>query len=65
VHWQSDVDAGRQVGAAVVAGLQQDAEFMADLAAARAEVIKARKGGQPAGRDCTAEAAAFAVTAAP
>jgi len=65
VHWQSDVDAGRQVGAAVVARLQQDAEFMADLAAARAEVIKARKGGQPEGRDCTAEAAAFAVTAAP
>ncbi len=64
VHWQSDVDAGRKVGAAVVTRLHQDVEFMTDLAAARAEVIKAREGGQPAGRDCAAEAAAFGVTAA-
>jgi acid phosphatase (class A) len=65
VHWQSDVDAGRKVGEAVIARLHQDAQFLADLAAARAEVVAARDGGQPTGRDCAAEAAALAVTPAP
>jgi acid phosphatase (class A) len=65
VHWQSDVDAGRAVGEAVIARLRQDAQFLADLAAARAEVVAAREGGQAAGRDCAAEAAALAVTAVP
>ena len=64
VHWQSDVDAGRKVGEAVIARLHQDAQFLADLAAARAEVVRARSSGQPAGRDCAAEAAALAVTPA-
>jgi acid phosphatase (class A) len=64
VHWQSDVDAGRKVGEAVIARLHEDAQFMADLAAARAEVVNARGSGQPAGRDCAAEAAALAVTPA-
>jgi acid phosphatase (class A) len=64
VHWQSDVDAGRKVGEAVIARLHEDAQFLADLAAARAEVVNARGSRKPAGRDCAAEAAALAVTPA-
>ncbi|MET0808804.1 MAG: phosphatase PAP2 family protein [Pseudoxanthomonas sp.] len=40
-HWQSDVVAGRTVAAAAVARLHADATFLADLAAARAEVQRA------------------------
>ncbi len=39
-HWQSDVDAGRVVGAAAVARMHASADFQADLAAARAEIAK-------------------------
>ena len=38
VHWQSDVDAGRLIGAAAVARLHADAAFRADLDQAKAEV---------------------------
>jgi acid phosphatase (class A) len=38
VHWQSDVEEGGAVAAAVVARLHADAAFRADLDAARAEV---------------------------
>jgi acid phosphatase (class A) len=62
VHWQSDVDAGRSVGAAVLPVLHRDAEFLADLAAARTEVKRVRKPGPAAGRDCSAEAEAFMAT---
>ena len=37
-HWQSDIDAGRVIGAATVARLHADAAFRADLDAARAEI---------------------------
>lgn len=57
VHWQSDVDAGRLVGAATVARLQTDETFKAQLALARDEVAQA-KGSRPSG-DCAAEAAAL------
>ena len=64
VHWQSDVDAGRTMGAAAVARLQSDALFNAQLRAAKAEVDAARakgvKGGNPA-VDCAAEAAALSL----
>jgi acid phosphatase (class A) len=40
VHWQSDVNAGRFMGAATVARLHADPGFMADLAAAKAEAAK-------------------------
>jgi len=63
VHRQSDVDAGRIVGQAVFERLHQDAEFVADMAAAKIEVKKARRHGPPAGRDCRAEAAALQATA--
>jgi acid phosphatase (class A) len=62
VHHQSDVDAGRTVGQAVVERLHQDAEFVADMAAAKAEVKKARRHGPPVGRDCRAETAALQAT---
>ncbi len=59
VHWESDVIAGTLVGAAVVARLHADAAFMADLAAAKAEVAAVRaKGLKPLG-DCAAEARAY------
>ncbi len=64
VHRQSDVDAGRIVGQAVFERLHQDEEFLADMAAAKVEMKKARKHGPPAGRDCRAEAAALQAVAA-
>jgi len=48
MHWESDVEAGRYFGAAVVAALHSDATFRADLDAARAEVAAARTAGAPA-----------------
>jgi acid phosphatase (class A) len=62
VHRQSDVDAGRIVGRAVIERLQQDAEFVADMEAAKIEVQKARRHGPPAARDCSAEAVALQAT---
>ena len=62
VHRQSDVDAGRTVGRAVFERLHQDPEFVADMAAAKVEVKKARRYGPPAGRDCRAETAALQAT---
>jgi len=46
-HWQSDVDAGRLVGAAVFARLQADPVFQAQLELARAEVKAARAATSP------------------
>lgn len=60
VHWQSDVLAGRFVGAGIVARLHADPQFRADLAAATAEIAAARAANLPADRDCAAEAAALA-----
>jgi acid phosphatase (class A) len=45
-HWQSDVDVGRIMGAATVARLHANADFLADLAAARREVAAAERSGQ-------------------
>ena len=41
VHYQSDVEAGRLLGAAMVAREHANAQFRADFAAARAELAKA------------------------
>jgi len=60
VHWQSDIEAGRLVGAATVARLQTNPLFSAQLAAARDEVAKARASGAAPAATCTAEAAAIA-----
>ena len=58
-HWQSDVDAGRIMGAATVSRLQTNASFLADLRAAKAEAKAARvKRAEPMPY-CAAEAAAL------
>jgi acid phosphatase (class A) len=52
VHYQSDVEAGRMLGAAMVAAEHANAAFRADFAAARAELAKTRPrtaGSCPAG----------------
>ncbi len=59
VHWQSDVDAGRVIGAAAVARLQSDATFRAQLALAREEIAQAQARGLKPTSDCAAEAAAL------
>ena len=61
VHWQSDVEAGRVIGAAAVARLQSDDGFKAQLALARDEIAQARAAGLKPTTDCAAEAAALAV----
>lgn len=59
VHWQSDVDQGRLMGAAAVARLQADPVFQAQAVLARAEIAAARARGLHATRDCAAEARAL------
>ncbi len=59
MHWQSDVDSGRQVGAAAVARLQSDPEFRAQLNAARSEISAARTRGLKTGKNCQTENAAL------
>lgn len=58
VHWQSDVEEGRVIAAAVFARLQAEPAFQADLQAAREELAKNSR--QPPSRDCAAESAALA-----
>lgn len=58
-HWQSDVDAGRIMGAATVARLQTDLTFLADLEAAKAEVKDAKAKSVPSAAECAVEAAAL------
>ncbi|RJF96303.1 phosphatase PAP2 family protein [Noviherbaspirillum saxi] len=60
VHWQSDVDAGRVVGAAAVARLHADPMFQAQLAAAKAEVESARIRGVKPVSDCKSDATGVA-----
>jgi acid phosphatase (class A) len=59
VHWLSDIEEGRIVASAVVARLNAEPIFQADLVAARAEAaaVKDRNPGQ----DCAAEAALLAI----
>lgn len=54
VHWLSDIEEGRVVASAVVARLNADPAFRADLDAARAEVAALTE--RNPGKDCTAEA---------
>ena len=60
VHWQSDVIEGRFIGAATVARLHDEPEFLADLAAARTELAAVRARRLPPQRDCAFEAKALA-----
>ena len=59
VHWRQDVAAGRVIGAATVARLHANPEFLSDLNAAKDEVRAAMDRGSPPSRDCSAEAAAL------
>lgn len=59
-HWQSDVDAGRMMGAAAVARLHADPVFTAQMALAKGEIAAARAAGASAPAHCAAEAAALA-----
>lgn len=64
VHWKSDIEAGRLVGAATVARLHGNATFRAQMALATNEVAKARAQGQvPPVAGCAAEAATLATSA--
>ena len=56
VHWQSDVNAGRVVAAAVVAQLHANADFRAQFKEAQKEVVAARAANSAA--DCALEDAA-------
>ena len=60
VHWLSDAEEGRVMAAGVVARLHAEEAFRADLAAAKAELAKARAAGQKPTRNCTTEAAQLA-----
>ncbi len=60
VHWQSDVDAGRVMGAAAFARLQSDPTFAAQRDLARQELAALRAQGARAPGDCAAESAALA-----
>lgn len=55
VHWQSDVDAGRVMGAAAVARLHADPLFLAQMHAAKDEVTAMRASGSASTRQCSAE----------
>jgi len=61
VHWKSDVEAGRVIGASVVSRLHADPVFAAQLAGARKEIEKARSAGLKPPLDCATEAQALAI----
>jgi acid phosphatase (class A) len=60
VHWQSDVNEGRIMGAGAVARLHGDPAFRADMEGAKAELAAVRAKGLKPQRDCTVEPAALA-----
>ncbi|MGB3070887.1 MAG: phosphatase PAP2 family protein [Ottowia sp.] len=63
VHWMSDIEAGRLIGSATVARLHDNPVFLAQMAAAKEEIAKARTAGRtPPAADCSAEAAALATS---
>ncbi len=55
VHWKSDVEAGRLVGAATVARLHDDPVYRAQQQLARKEIESARAAGTKPSPDCDAE----------
>lgn len=61
VHWQSDVEAGRVVGAASISRLHSDPVFLAQMAEAKREIAAARAAGLKSPRDCATERAALAL----
>ena len=61
VHWKSDLEAGRIVGAATVSRLRSNPVFVAQVAEARKEIAAARAAGAGSPLDCAAEARALAL----
>ncbi len=61
VHWYSDVVAGRLVGAAAVARLHADKEFLKAMDAAREDIDRARSEGLAPEKNCALEASALGV----
>ena len=61
VHYRSDVEAGRIVGASTVARLHADPVYVAQVAAARKEVQAAWAAGSNPPLDCDAQAKALAL----
>jgi acid phosphatase (class A) len=61
VHWKSDLDAGRTIGAATVSRLHANPVFVAQVAEARREIAAARAAGRQPRFDCAAEAGALAL----
>ncbi len=61
VHWKSDIEAGQRMGAATLAKLHSNPDFLAQLGAARAEIAQARAQGSQPNRDCTTETNALAL----
>jgi acid phosphatase (class A) len=59
VHWRSDIEAGRVVGASAVSRLHADPVFMAQLELARKEIEAARAAGSKSPLDCAVEAKAL------
>jgi len=62
--WYSDMVAGRILGAALVARLHTEPEFLKNLSAAKNELAALRAKGLQPERDCEAEAAALAFSLA-
>jgi len=60
VHYASDVEAGRIIGAATVSRLQANPVFNAQMALARREIADARAAGRKPSLDCDAEKKALA-----
>jgi acid phosphatase (class A) len=60
-HWYSDVVAGRLVGAAAVAKLHANKEFLAAMDAAREDINRARERELAPKKDCAVETKALAV----
>jgi acid phosphatase (class A) len=60
MHWMSDVEAGRIIGASTVSRLHADPVFVAQMDHARREIEAARSAGAKSPQDCAAEAQAIA-----
>ena len=62
VHWESDVIEGRFMGAANIARLHDQPEFLPDLEAAKSELAAARAKSLPPQNDCKFEKEALGET---
>ncbi len=65
VHWQTDVDAGRMIGSAVIAKLHANPEFVEHMRAASEEVRKASVASAQPASACAAEAAVLTTKETP